>query len=308
LSLAFGKVKAVDGLDLAVRPGQVYGFLGRNGAGKTTTIRSLMGIVRPDGGTIEMFGKTLRRPSVAEKRRIGYVSQGQFFYPWMTCRVLGRFVGGFFPTWDEAEFKRLLDTLDVPHDRKVSALSGGTRLKLALALALAHRPDMLILDEPTSGLDPVARREFLDMIGRQARAHHRTTLFSSHLIDEIERVADCVGIIHRGRMRYEGDVAVLRATVRQVCVASPPAPSESDLNEPTLPKPTGAITPERLAELLAGGRFLLLKNEVTVDGRRVVLSAPPEAWDDAALPIESVIPLSLEDIFIAIAGETTADL
>jgi ABC-2 type transport system ATP-binding protein len=217
LSLAFGKVKAVDDLDLAVRSGQVYGFLGRNGAGKTT-IRALMGIIRLDGGTIEMFGKTVRRPSVTEKRRIGYVSQGQYFYPWMTSRVLGRFVSGFFPTWDNAEFARLLEALDVPPDRKVSALSGGTRLKLALA----HRPDMLILDEPTSGLDPVARREFLDIVVRQSRAHHRTTLFSSHLIDEIERVADCVGIIHKGRMRYQGDVAVLRATVRQVCVAAMP--------------------------------------------------------------------------------------
>src|SRR5262245_11884613 len=121
LSLSFGKVRAVDGLDLTVRQGQVYGFRGRNGAGKRTTIRALMGISRPDRGTIEMFGKATRRPSIAEKQRIGYVSQGQFFYPWMTCRVLGKFVGGFFPTWDDVEFGRLLHVLDVPPDRKVSA-------------------------------------------------------------------------------------------------------------------------------------------------------------------------------------------
>jgi len=307
LSLSFGKVKAVDNLDIAVRRGQVYGFLGRNGAGKTTTIRALMGIIQPDDGTIEMFGTTTRRTTIAQKRRIGYVSQGQFFYPWMTCRTLGRFVGGFFPTWDAAEYNRLLQTLDVPSDRKVSALSGGTRVKLALALALAHRPDMLILDEPTSGLDPVARREFLDMIGRQARDHERTTFFSSHLVDEIERVADCVGIIHTGRMRYEGDVAALQATVRMVRVreSSPSA----DSNDAAAESPhVDSISPERLTALRESGRFALLKEHRDGGNRQFVLSASPEAWEDAALPEQSTAFLSLEDIFIAIAGDTTAEL
>jgi ABC-2 type transport system ATP-binding protein len=315
LSLAFGKVKAVHGLDLSVRRGEVYGFLGRNGAGKTSTIRAVMGIVRPDGGAIEIFGKTLRRTTIAEKRRIGYVSQGQFFYPWMTSRVLGRFVGGFYPTWDEAEFRRLLALLDVPTDRKVSALSGGTRVKLALALALAHRPDMLILDEPTSGLDPVARRDFLDMIGRQARAHQRTTLFSSHLVDEVERVADSVGIIHKGMMRYEGSIEALRAMVRQLRIDVPPAPAEqTSPSEPGLEQqplhlpPSDAISPERLSELLAGGRFQVLKDGLVEGNRCVILSAPPDAWDDAALPVEAINILPLEDIFIAIAGDTMAEL
>jgi ABC-2 type transport system ATP-binding protein len=312
LSLAFGKVKAVESLDLEVRRGEVYGFLGRNGAGKTTTIRALMGIVRPDGGSIELFGRTLRRATAAEKRRIGYVSQGQYFYPWMTCRVLGRFVGGFYPTWDEAEFTRLLAALDVPHDRKVSTLSGGTRVKLALALALAHRPEMLILDEPTSGLDPVARREFIDMIGRQARAHQRTTLFSSHLVDEVERVADSVGIIHKGTMRYEGGVAALRSIVRQVRAApalTSPKPADPLPDESSKQLLRSDVIPEeRLFELLASGRFRVLKEAVMDEQRLVVLSAPVEAWDNAALPVEAVSSLSLEDIFIAIAGDTMAEL
>ncbi|HEX4998633.1 MAG TPA: ABC transporter ATP-binding protein [Terriglobia bacterium] len=293
ISLAYGKVKAVDNLNLSVRSGQVYGFLGRNGAGKTTTIRAMMGIVRPDAGAIEMFGETARRTTIAQKRRIGYVSQGQFFYPWMTCSRLGRFVGGFYPTWDSLEFDRLLRALDVPPDRKVSALSGGTRVKLALALALAHRPELLILDEPTSGLDPVARREFLDMIGRQARAHRRATLFSSHLIDEVERVADCIGVIHRGRMRYEGDIPTLRATVRQVWIAEPPEP---------------AVAEDTLRALLEGGQFQILTDRIE-DGRRLVaLAASPQAWENAVLPAEAVSALPLEDIFIAIAGETIAEL
>jgi ABC-2 type transport system ATP-binding protein len=225
LSLAFGRVRAVDDLNLTLRPGEIYGFLGRNGAGKTTTIRMLMGIIKADRGSVELFGQSTRRPSIAQKRRIGYVSQGQFFYPWMTCRRLGRFVSGFYPTWDQTEYDRLLHVLDVPYDRKVSALSGGTRVKLALALALAHRPELLILDEPTSGLDPVARREFLDIIGRQARLYRRTTLFSSHIVDEVERVADRVGIIHKGRLYYEGSIQALCDAVKRVRLhPTPPEP------------------------------------------------------------------------------------
>src|SRR6185503_16425561 len=115
-----------------------------------------------------------------------------------------------------AEFDRLLGLLELPPDRKASQLSGGMRVKLALALAVAHRPALLILDEPTAGLDPVARREFLELIASQARNHGRTTFFSTHLIDEVERVADRVGIIDRGRMRYEGSLTDLRAEVKRV--------------------------------------------------------------------------------------------
>src|SRR5436190_5444215 len=182
LKRVFGKVSAVDGLDLTVHAGEIYGFLGVNGAGKTTAIRILMGIIKCDAGTLELLGKTTRRTTIQQKQSIGYVSQEQTFYPWMTCRSLGRFVGGLYPSWDATEFERLIRLLDLPLDRKASQLSGGMRVKLALALALASRPALLILDEPTSGLDPVARREFLELIKRQAREHSRTTLFSSHLI------------------------------------------------------------------------------------------------------------------------------
>src|SRR5436190_3454827 len=216
----FGKVPAVDGVDLTVHEGEIYGFLGINGAGKTTTIRALLGIIAAEAGTISLLGETTRRTSVSQKRRIGYVSQEQNFYPWMTCRALGRFVGAFYPTWDAPEFSRLLSVLEVPEDRRVSQLSGGMRAKLALALALAPHPAVLILDEPTAGLDPLARREFMQLIVTQARQHRRTTLFSSHLIDEVERCADRVGIIHQGRMRFEGAVGDLRRLVRRVRLAA----------------------------------------------------------------------------------------
>ncbi len=272
----YGAVRAVDGLDLTVREGEIYGFLGRNGAGKTTTIRMLMGIIRPDRGTITLQGRSAPRPTVAQKRLIGYVAQEQHFYPWMTCEALGRFVAGFYPSWDDAEFKHLLDVFELPARRKVSELSHGTRVKLALALAIAPRPPLLILDEPTAGLDPVARREFLEITQRHAHAAGQTVFFSSHLVDEVERVADRVGIIDRGRLVYEGSLGELRAWVRGVSVdpvspLDPPAP------------------------------FRVLRK---APGEPVVLMAPPEAWEEHAELRERAAAhrLSLDDMFIALVG------
>jgi ABC-2 type transport system ATP-binding protein len=274
----FGKVPAVDGVDLTVNEGEIYGFLGVNGAGKTTAIRLLMGIIAAEAGTISLLGETTRRTSVAQKRRIGYVSQEQNFYPWMTGDALGKFVGAFYPTWDKDEFARLLRVLEVPHDRRVSQLSGGMRAKLALALALASRPALLILDEPTAGLDPVARREFMQLIVAQARQHRRTTIFSSHLIDEVERCADRVGIIHQGQMRFEGGLDELRQRVRRVHL-----PAGLPVDAPP--------------------RFETWRDEVIEDRRTITLRAEPEDWAALQLP-EGIAPrmLSLEEIFIACVG------
>lgn len=274
----FGRVAAVDGVDIDVRAGEIYGFLGVNGAGKTTTIRLLMGIIGAEAGTISIMGEKTRRTSVAQKRRIGYVSQEQNFYPWMTCRALGRFVGSCYPTWDAAEYARLLGMFDIPEDRRTSELSGGMRAKLALALALAPRPALLVLDEPTAGLDPVARREFMEIIVAQARRHGRTTFFSSHLIDEVERCADRVGIIHRGRMRFEGEPGALRGRVRRVRL------------------PAGvAFDP--------GRAFEVWRDEECDGVRQMALSAEPGAWAALELPGGGAVePMSLEEIFIACVG------
>ena len=270
----FGSVEVLKGLNLTLQPGLVYGFLGRNGAGKTTTLRAVMGLQPPDSGTLRLFGQTVTTPGPAIKQRIGYVSQEQHLYPWMTCRRIGRFVAGFFPDWDAAEYARLLDSFHLPPKRKVGALSGGMKAKLALALALAHRPDLLLLDEPTAGLDPAARREFVDVVRRQADEAGRTTLFSSHIVEEVERVADVVGILVDGQLAYEGPIPELLDSL--VCVS----------------RPVDSPAPEGFVELA---------REREAELERIVLRGDPAhvaAWMEADPPSERV---SLEDAFLALA-------
>jgi ABC-2 type transport system ATP-binding protein len=263
----FGKIVALDGLNLSVPEGEIYGFLGRNGAGKTTTLRMLMGLASPDAGRIELFGEEVRKVPVRLKQRIGFVPQEPHFYPWMTALELGRFVGGFYPGWDGAGFERLLRRLDIPLDRKASAMSGGTRTKLSLALAFGARPPLLLLDEPTTGLDPVARREFNDQLIELQREQGTTVMFSSHLVGEVEQVAHAVGIIQAGKTRFEGSVASLRTQVRRIVGLAGP------LAEPWLERVRGDV-----------------------------YRASADAWNANALPPgASVETLGLEDIFLAFA-------
>lgn len=216
LGKSYGKLSVLRGLALSVQKGHVYGFLGRNGAGKSTTIRILMGITKADQGSVSLFGSPVQGDAIALRRRVGYVAQEQSFYGWMTARRLGRFVGRFYPSWDDAGFVEHCARMEVPLERKVGTFSGGMKVKLGLALALAHRPELLILDEPTAGLDPVARHEFLEQVRDDAERTGRTTFFSTHLIDEIELAAHRVGIVDEGRMRFEGSVSELGDRVRAI--------------------------------------------------------------------------------------------
>jgi ABC-2 type transport system ATP-binding protein len=216
LCKSFGRRTVVDGLELRVPRGGVYGFLGRNGAGKTTTIRTLLGILHPDSGQITYDGHTVSHATKQMKRRIGYVSQQQHFYEWMKVERLARFVRAFYPTWDHDEFHRLLDVLRIERRQRVGELSGGTKMKLAMALALAHKPKLLILDEPTAGVDPIARREILDTLRRQVEDHGRTVFFSTHHISEVEDIGDSVGVLHRGELFYQGSLDGLSQRVRRV--------------------------------------------------------------------------------------------
>jgi ABC-2 type transport system ATP-binding protein len=287
---SYGDVVALAGLDLHVDAGQVYGFLGRNGAGKSTTLRIVMGITRPDAGTVSLFGQTGAelRPLSAYRQRIGYVAQEQNFYSWMTPLRLGEFLAGFFPTWDAAEYQRLLTLLELPPKRAIGTFSGGMQAKTALAAALAHRPELLVLDEPTAGMDAVTRREFLSLVREQARQSGRATLFSSHLIDEVELAADTIGIVDRGQMAWQGRLADLRACTRALTWEGAGA------NEQRLPP-----MPEGVQ---------LLEDRTEGDRRTLIVAGPPHLMTFAATDLAGWVlaPAPLVDVFVAMVGKRLA--
>lgn len=284
---SFGSLQVLDGLTLAVHPGEVFGFLGRNGAGKSTAIRILMGIMRSDGGQIDVFGRPLHSDVIGIRQRIGYVAQEQNMYPWMTPRVLSRFVRGFYPRWDERRFQQLMRDFDLPPKRRIGTFSGGMKAKLALTVALSTRPELLILDEPTAGMDPVARREFLDLVRDQAIQDGATTFFSTHLIDEIEAVADRIGIVESGRTIYDGELDPLRNSIGTWSIAM------SDYIPGSLP---GGFAQQRLRilrERERQGRWV-----ITLQFSEEVL-ASHEIILDPGWRHES---MSLEDVFIAVVA------
>lgn len=289
----YGSFQALKSLSLTVYEGEVYGFLGRNGAGKSTTIRSIMGITKPSAGRIRLFGEELGKGfgrTTALRQSIGYVAQEQNFYGWMTPKSLGRFVSGFYPSWDSDEYLRLLEVLELPLTRKIRGFSGGMKVKVGLAAALSHRPRLLVLDEPCAGLDAVARREFLEMVQSQARSDGRTTFFSSHLIDEVELAADRVGIVDQGKTRFEGPLSELSACFRRV----------------HLPSSDNRVA-EDFERLWAGRSLTIMQDRLRDERRLLVLSGQgPEDVDDLSKVFEGakVERMSLEDIFVDMVSQS----
>ena len=216
LARAFGKTLAVHGLDLEVREGSVYGFLGRNGAGKTTTIKMLAGLLHAHDGTVEVFGEDPWRHAVETKQRIGYLSENQVIYPWMRVGDVIKFCSNFYPTWDFDYTRSLLAKFGLDEHKRIRELSKGQQRQVGLIVALSYRPDLLLLDEPAGGLDTVVRRDFLKMIIELIQEHGKTVFISSHILTDIERVVDHVGIIETGRMLVTGSVDGLKETVKRV--------------------------------------------------------------------------------------------
>lgn len=180
--------------------GCIMGFVGRNGAGKSTTIKCIMDLIGFDSGTIEVFGLDSRRSPGEIRKRVGYVSEEQYFYEGMTAGWTVDFFGGFYPNWDRNLSGSLMKRFDIDPAKKVSELSKGMKMKLALAIALGHRPELLILDEPTSGLDPVIRNELLELLLEIVQDEDCSIFFSSHITSDIEKIADYVTFIDGGRI------------------------------------------------------------------------------------------------------------
>ncbi len=218
LTHRFGKLTAVDDLRLDVQAGTVCGFLGRNGAGKTTTIQILMNLLRPTAGRVEVLGLNPVTDSLALRRQVGYVAENRVMYGWMKVRELVWFTGQFYETWNQDRVDALIQRFGLDPDQKVKHLSRGMNAQLALALALGHEPRLLILDEPASGLDVLVRRDFLESIIGLIQEEGRTVFLSSHLVHEVERVADRVAIIEQGLLVIEGTVDEVKGSVKRVVV------------------------------------------------------------------------------------------
>lgn len=209
---------ALEGVSFGVPRGAVVGFIGENGAGKSTTIKSILGLIRPDGGSVEVFGKDVGSLTKEERGRLGAVLGDGKLPENLTAKDLDGVFRHIFARWDAAAFFAYLDRFALPRGKKIKDFSRGMRQKFALAVALSHGADVLVLDEPTAGLDPVARDEILDILYDFMQDERRSVLISSHIVSDLEKLCDYIAFIHRGRLVFfeEKDAlyekyAVLRA-------------------------------------------------------------------------------------------------
>jgi ABC-2 type transport system ATP-binding protein len=297
LTKRFGDAIALDGVDLVVRPGMVFGFLGRNGAGKTTALRILSGLARPTAGTAHVLGHDVERATDAVRARIGFLPDVPGFYPWMTAREYLEFAGRLFgldkATLD-ARATALLEMAGLASvTTRVGGFSRGMKQRLGIAQALINAPSLLMLDEPTSALDPIGRREVLEMV---ASLRGRTTVFfSTHILADVERVCDAVAILERGRVVASAGVAELtaRAIANRLIV-----------------EVEDSVAAAAVAGALAGRAWL---KSIETDGRALHLAVSdlpsaqreiPAAIAAAGMALRrfEIGETSLEDVFVELVG------
>src|SRR5437588_8960806 len=274
----FGKFEAVKGVDPKVERGTVFGLLGVNGAGKSTIIKMIVGHLRPTSGQIRVLGRALEEDLIEIRRRVAYVSENRYLYEWMTVAESIKFTRAFHDTWDDRKAADLLKRFSLPPEKKIKQLSRGNRARLCLLLALAYNPELIILDEPTSGLDPIVRRDFIENIVSEISEAGKTVLFSSHIVEEVERVADYVGIINDGAMLLVSSVDAIKASHKRVRYAT----------NGTRPEVAGV--PGVMAVENGRHEQVLTVHDFGDETMRVLAErgvASPE-----------VLPISLEDIFV----------
>ena len=216
LRQGYGKQVVLNDVSLEIPHGQTFALLGRNGAGKTTLIRTLLGLMAPKSGAVEVLGLTPAIQPIEVRRRIGYLAEDQAMYGWMTAEELGRFLTPFYPTWDVRLANDLLDRFGVPRRTRIKHLSKGQNVRLGLALALSHQSEIVVLDDPTLGLDPISRKQFNRDVIEYLQAEKRTVFYSSHLLYEVEAVADAVGILDQGRIVRMGCTEDLQREIKRV--------------------------------------------------------------------------------------------
>jgi ABC-2 type transport system ATP-binding protein len=281
----YGSTRAVDGLEMHVPRGSVYGFLGRNGAGKTTTIRLLAGLIQPTSGHARVLDLDPQTERIPVLERTSFVID-KMLLPSMTGNDLVRFNRGFFPRWSDALARKYADALEIPMKQKFRKLSGGNQTKLCLLLALSQGAEIVVLDEPTAGLDPIVTDQLLRIIIDDFAGEGRTLLLSSHHLSEVERVADWIGIIDQGKLLLEAQLDDVRTNCCRVRVVG-----------------------ENLR--------LPMGNEVfrtrTVEGTtEYVLRANAEAFTaslrNQGATVLDVSPMNLHEIFLEVVGKGEANV
>jgi ABC-2 type transport system ATP-binding protein len=274
---------ALDRFSLAVEAGEVVALVGRNGAGKTTALRLANGVLWPDSGTVRVLGLDPAADGLAVRARVALLSEESALYPWMTVGEILRFGAALAPRWDPRRAGEFVERLALDPRAKIRTLSRGTKAKVALALAVGARPEVLLLDDPTAGLDPLVRREVLEGILAAIHDEGGAVVYASHLIHDLERVADRVVYLDAGRIRLEGSLDALRRRVRRLAAVFASDP-------PDLPHFPG------LLDQRADGRTLVVIAEEREDGALAELSRRLQGLGATHVAIEE---LGLEEILVA---------
>ena len=278
LAKFFGKTHAVDGLDLKVPRGSVYGFLGRNGAGKTTTVKTLLGLLRPSGGSAQVLGYDVGRDLVAILERTGFVPENKTLFTTLTPAQIVHFNQGYFPKWSNELAARYAELFEIPMHTTFARLSLGNKTKVCHLLALCQGADLLILDEPSIGLDPVITDLLLRVLVEDHVSEGKTVFLSSHQLAEVERMADWVGIIEKGKILLETRLEDIRQNYRLIRAAGEAAP---------------AITSPDLLAVQSSENFRSYLVSRDAEDFAAMLHAK-------GMTILEILPVSLEEVFLGL--------
>ena len=286
-----GKSFAIQGLDLSVPTGSIYGFLGPNGSGKTSTIRLMMGMAKPGAGEIRVLGGRVPRDLPETLSRTGYVPEKPHLPPGFTVAEAIRFHGAFFPSWDPRWAERLRELFRLNNDTRFARLSKGERGKLLILLALAQRPELLILDEPTDGLDPVVRRDVLAALLDHVSDTGSTVFISSHLVHELERFCDWVGVLDDGRLLAEMPMEAFKNEIKRIRVLSPPEAGET--------APPFQVLGRSASDGMAAGETWIVRG--WKDGMTAY-------FEEEGAEVKEVVHLDLEDGFVELLRAARPDV